>query len=99
MSTDQPADLGAPMTGTEAPAEPTITTTSTINAADRIAAERAADSAMAQIKKQPTVKVRVPKTFGPQVVIINGARFNIPANVYVDVPEQVAGILRDAGRI
>lgn len=58
-----------------------------------------ADKAAAAIRSQPMVKVRVPKVFGPQVVIINGARWNVPSNVFVEVPEQVAKILADAGRI
>ena len=65
----------------------------------KVAAQGGVDAAFAEINKQPRVKVRVPKAFGPQVVIINGARFNVPSNIYVDVPEQVAQILRDSERI
>ena len=45
---------------------------------------------------QPKVSVRIQKAIGPQSVIINGARFNIPAGIPVEVPEQVAELLRDA---
>lgn len=45
---------------------------------------------------QEQVRVRVAKVHGPQTVIINGVRFNIPTNVYVSVPLQVARMLEDA---
>lgn len=96
---DAPAvDLEAPITGDEQPSAVTPAQPS-ISAADQIAAQVGQDAAFKAIKAQPTVKIRVPKVMGPQVVIINGARFNVPANVYVEVPQQVAEILRDAGRI
>lgn len=63
------------------------------------AASMGVDSAFDAINKQPKVRVRVPQVMGPQVVVINGARFNIPSNVSIEVPEQVAQVLVDAGRI
>jgi hypothetical protein len=54
--------------------------------------------------KEKLVKIRIPyDTLNPnihtEVVIINGRRFNIQKGVEVEVPEQVAQILKDAGRI
>ena len=51
------------------------------------------------LAKQPKVKIRVAKDRGPQTVIINGARYNIPAGITVEVPEPVADLLRDADLI
>lgn len=97
---DSPAELEAPIPGdTEQPSEVTVVQPETISAADRIAAQVGVDAAFKAIREQPTERIRVPKVMGPQVVIINGARFNVPANVYIDVPQQVAQILRDAERI
>jgi len=48
---------------------------------------------------QPTRRIRIRKEDGPQTVIINGARTNIPAGIHVDVAEQIAQVLEDAGRI
>ena len=48
------------------------------------------------LDKEPKVRVRVPKALGPQTVIINGLRFNIPANLHVEVPESVARLLEGA---
>lgn len=70
-----------------------------ITADMQVAAARGVDAAFAAIHKQPKVKIRIPKLYGPQTVIINGARFDIASNVFVEVPEQVAQILADAGRI
>lgn len=54
--------------------------------------------------KEKLVKIRIPydtlnPTIHTEVVIINGRRFNIQKGVDVEVPEQVAQILKDAGRI
>lgn len=95
---DSPATLEAPVVG-DAPSEVTVLQPQGISAADKISAQVAVDAAFKAIKAQPTEKIRVPKVNGPQTVIINGARFNIPANVYVEVPQQVAQILRDSNRI
>lgn len=83
----------------DGPSEVTTVRTDTLSAADQIEAAAAVDAAFKQLKAQPKVRIRVPKVMGPQVVNINGARFNVPANVYVDVPQQVAEVLADAGRI
>lgn len=96
---DTPAELEAPLTGAEQPSEVTVVQPTGISAADQVAAQVGVDAAFKSIKAQPTERIRVPKVMGPQVVIINGARFNVPANVYVDVPRQVAQILRDADRM
>lgn len=77
-----------------APAEPPKITPQMI-----VADSAGIDAAMAAIKAQPKVKIRIPKVHGPQTVIINGARFDIASNVFVDVPQQVADVLADAGRI
>jgi hypothetical protein len=95
---DTPAVLEAPLVGDE-PSAVTVIQPEGISPADRISAQSAADKAMKAIRAQPTTKIRVPKVMGPQVVVINGARFNVPCNVFVEVPEQVAEVLRDAGRI
>lgn len=50
----------------------------------------------AVLAAQEQVRIRVAKVHGPQTVIINGVRFNIPTNVYVSVPLQVATMLEDA---
>jgi hypothetical protein len=70
-----------------------------ITPAMQVEAAAGVDAGFKAIKAQPKVKIRVPKVYGPQVVIINGARFNVPSNVFIEVPEQVAQILADAGRI
>jgi hypothetical protein len=59
---------------------------------------------MAKEVKEKTVKVRIPyDTLNPnihvEIVIINGRRFNIQKGVDVEVPEEVANILKQAGRI
>ena len=92
-------ELEAPLSGAEPVGDVTTIQPQGISAADRVAAQTAADKAMRSIRTQPTEKIRVPKVMGPQVVIINGARFNVPANVWVEVPQQVAQILRESGRI
>jgi hypothetical protein len=48
------------------------------------------------LREQPKVQVRIPKDLGPQSVILNGARFNIPAGVSVQVPQSVADAMREA---
>lgn len=99
-SSDTPAvELEAPITGADdQPSEVTVVQP-TISPADMVESQVGVDKAFASIKAQPTERIRVPKVNGPQVVIINGARFNVPCNVYVDVPQQVAQILRDSERI
>lgn len=97
---EKPAVLEAPVTGESSEDAGEVQVLKpTISPADAIAAQVGMDAAFAAIKKQPSVKIRVPKVMGPQTVVINGARFNVPANVYIEVPQQVADILRDAGRI
>ena len=64
-----------------------------------VLAEKGVEAAFAAINSQPKVRIRVPKAHGPQVVIINGARFNIPSNIPIMVPQQVADILADAERV
>lgn len=92
-------ELEAPIAGGEQVGDVTVIKPAGISESDKIAAQVGVDKAFKAIKAQKTVRIRVPKVMGPQVVIINGARFNVPANVFVDVPEQVAQILQDAGRI
>ena len=53
-------------------------------------------AAFRRLNAQPKVSVRIAKGLGPQSVIINGARFNIPAGIPVDVPKDVADLLRYA---
>ena len=64
-----------------------------------VSAAAGVDAGFAAIRKQAKVKIRVHKSQGPQVVIVNGARFNVPCGVFVEVPEQIAQILADSGRI
>jgi len=99
---EMPAILDEPIINTtasldsseEAPKEPPkITPEMEVKAAAGVEAD------FARIKAQPHERIRVPKVHGPQVVIINGARFNVPSNVSIDVPQQVAEVLREAGRI
>lgn len=99
MDNETPVELEAPVLGGSE--EPSVVTViqPTISPADQIAAQVGVDAAFKSINAQPREKIRVPKVMGPQVVIINGARFNVPCNIYVEVPEQVAQILRDADRI
>lgn len=97
---DTPAVLEQPVTGSEDElSDVTVLRPAGISESDKIAAQVGVDAAFASIKSQPTERIRVPKIHGPQVVVINGARFNVPANVFVNVPQQVAEVLRDAGRI
>jgi len=70
-----------------------------ISAVDVAEAAAGVDAAFAEINAQPKAKIRVPQVFGPQVVIINGARFNVPCGIFVEVPQQVADMLADSGRI
>ncbi len=98
---ETPAILDQPLVNTtvsldssEAPAKaPEITPEMVAQAAAGV------DAAMARISAQPKVRIKVPKVHGPQVVVINGARFNIPSNVSIEVPQQVAEVLSEAGRI
>lgn len=100
---DTPAtQLESPITGDDASSDEEATalrTGASLNAADLIEAQAGVDASFARIKAQPTVRIRVHKSQGPQTVIINGARFNVPCNVWVNVPEQVAEELRNAERI
>lgn len=90
---DDEADLPAEKSSKAPVAAPEITP-------DMIVADsQGIDAAFDAINKQPKVRIRVPQVMGPQVVVINGARFNIPSNVSIEVPEQVAQTLVDAGRI
>jgi hypothetical protein len=55
-------------------------------------------------KKEKFVRIRIPyDTLNPNIhtetVIINGTRWNIQKGVDVEVPEQVAIVLKEAGRI
>lgn len=71
----------------------------TIGEGDK-ARHRAAMAAQHErLAKEPKERIRVPKSAGPQTVIINGARFDIAANVPVEVPQTVARHLRQSGRI
>src|SRR5690242_4098724 len=57
------------------------------------------DEMRAHFAKQPKVRIRIRKEEGDQTVQINGYTFWIKAGERVDVPEQVAQILEDAGLI
>ena len=48
------------------------------------------------LDEQPKREVRIRKELGPQPVIINGHRYDVPAGVDVMVPEPVFRLLRDA---
>ena len=74
-------------------AEPKIEVAHEIEQKSRIQAVRD------QINAMPKVRIRISKEQGEQLVVINGARWNIPANIPVDVPEPVAAQLANAGRI
>ena len=55
----------------------------------------------AKLAKQPRVKILIPlegkeKMGSTESVILNGYRLNILKGVYVDVPEQVAGIIMES---
>lgn len=63
---------------------------------DRESYEAKMKRTRAALDGQPKVRVRIPKARGPQTVTINGARFNIPANIHVEVPQQVATSLEKA---
>lgn len=65
----------------------------------QVDAQAGVDAAFAQLREQPKVRIRIHKDLGPQVVIINGARYNVPSNVPLMVPEQVAQVLEESGRI
>ncbi len=45
---------------------------------------------------QPKEKIKIRKEDGEQFVQVNGYGFQIQSGVYVEVPQQVAEILRDA---
>lgn len=44
----------------------------------------------------PKETIRIPQDRGSQFVQVNGYSFNIAAGVHVQVPKQIAQILRDA---
>lgn len=50
----------------------------------------------ALLAAEPKESVRIRKEIGPQSVTFNGARFNIPAGIPVEVPKRVAEALRNA---
>lgn len=59
---------------------------------------------MAEKAKEKFVKIRIPydpinPNIHTEIVIINGQRWNIQKGVDVEVPEQVANVLKEAGRI
>jgi len=91
--------LDAPVVDGQSDDGPVTVVQPTISASDKVEAQVGVDNAFKTIRSQPKERIRVPKVHGPQVVIINGARFNVPSNVYVEVYEQVAQVLRDADRI
>jgi hypothetical protein len=50
-------------------------------------------------KAQPKETIRIPKDRGSQWTQVNGYTFEIAAGVSVEVPKQIAAMLRDAGVI
>jgi len=88
--------LGAPV---EAEARPALASDKAITEDQKEAAKSIAQATRDKLDKEPKVKIRVPKEYGPQTVIINMARYEIPSGVFFDVPETVAQMLRDSGRI
>lgn len=76
-----------------------LTKDSAITEDQKTRAKNIAQATRDKLAKEPVVRIRVPKSMGPQVVIINMARYEIPSNVPFDVPETVARMLRDAGRL
>jgi hypothetical protein len=97
----EPEALEAPATDTadEQPAAPVAMADELekqAERADRDAHASKMKKAFAFLASQPKETVRVPKAMGPQSVIINGARFNLPAGISVQVPADVAALLRDA---
>ncbi len=91
--------LDAPVVDGQGQDGPVTVVQPTISEGDKVEAQVGVDNAFKEIRAQPKERIRVPKVMGPQTVIINGARFNVPSNVYVEVPQQVAEVLRDADRI
>jgi len=49
-----------------------------------------------RLRKEKKVRIRIPVQHGDEVVIINGARFNIKCGEPVEVPESVAQILEQS---
>lgn len=82
-----------------AEAAPVVVKEPEIEAAHEIEARGVRSAMFAKMAKEPKVRIRVPKSSGPQTVIINGARWDVPANVPVEVPAPIADILREAERI
>lgn len=70
-----------------------------ISASDKITEKSRVAKMFDAIKASGTEVVRVPKVNGPQTVIINGARYDVPCNVPVEVPKLVADHLRKAHRL
>jgi hypothetical protein len=80
-------------------AAPVVVKEPEIEPAHEVEAKGIRSAIFAKAAAQPKVRIRVPKSAGPQTVIINGARWDVPANVPVEVPEMVADVLREADRI
>lgn len=70
-----------------------------ITAGDMAKHKAVVGATFARLNAEPKERIRIPKSAGPQTVIINGARYDIAANVPVEVPETVAKHLRKAERI
>lgn len=89
---------GEPAAIAEAPAVSEVAEPE-ISAADEVAAKGIRSQVFERLRKEPKERIRIAKAMGPQTVIINGARYDVPANVPVDVPKTVADILRSSDRI
>lgn len=70
------------------------------NAGAELAEQKSVQDAMREhLHKQRRVRIRIPKEQGEQTVQINGYTVQIMAGVAVEVPEQIAEVLQDAGII
>lgn len=103
---DQGQDSGvlpAPLPGGPDPEPPLQTIQPNPMAATAADDQAGLDSAYNRIvralREQPLVRIRIPKEAGPQTVKINGWYASYAAGEAHMVPQQVAELLEEAGRI
>lgn len=106
MSEDQGQDSGilpAPLRGGPDPEPPvqTLQPNPTVNTAadDQVGLDNSYNKTVRSLREQPLVRIRIPKEAGPQTVKINGWFASYAAGEAHMVPQQVAEILEEAGRI
>lgn len=95
--------LPAPLPGGPDPEPPLQTiqpdTMATHAADDQSSLNNGYNNTVRALRAQPLVRIRIPKESGPQTVKINGWYASYAAGEAHMVPQQVAELLEEAGRI